>query len=773
MGASDKAVFLSYAREDAEAARRIAGALRGFGVEVWFDQNELRGGDAWDQQIRGQIKACALFVPVISATTQARDEAYFRLEWKLADDRTHLMAPGKAFILPVVIDDTPETVAAVPDSFGKAQWMRLPNGLPTPQFVERVSYLLQSPGKPAAESTLAASSRAAAPASASGKKSGPPGWVWAAATALAFVVAGGGAYLVLHKSPAPVRPVASSAVAAAPAAAPVVDSKSIAVLPLENMSEDKDTGFFADGVHEDLLTNLALVPELKVTSRTSVMQYRGTTKSIREIARELGVAYVLEGSVRRSGNKVRVTGQLIDTRTDEHVWAKAYDRDLTDIFSIQAELSREIAGALSAAISPETQKLLDRRPTENPVAYDDFLKGRDLRNNSPASSLPALNQAEAYFKSAVQQDPKFAAAWGELAIVHALHSFWGSDGSAARLAEADAAIGQAVRLAPDDPAVIESLGTYAYYAYRDYARATEQYEKLARLRPNDATVFSSLGLIQRRQGRWAESLGNLRRAVELDPGNVGYVRNIKDSLLHARRWDDLRAAHERLIALAPDKLRERLDAATDEFSATGSLQAADDLFARLTPAEREAPITIYFRKFWAIDRGDFAEFKRLDRLQPTLAEEEQPELAAIIAGAVYFATGDVAGLKARIAQPLADVQGRVKREPGNAIAWAFLADMEALAGNKDEARRIAQRAVEMMPESRDALDGPIFRFVAGWVAAVTGDKDGAIEEIRHLLGTVTPFSAADIRSNPAFLSLRGDARFEAMMNDPKNNQPLF
>jgi len=180
------------------------------------------------------------------------------------------------------------------------------------------------------------------------------------------------------------------------------------------MSEDKDSAFFADGVHEDILTNLALVNELKVVSRTTVTQYRDSKKTLKQIGDELGVAYILEGSVRRIGNKVRVTGQLINARTDEHVWAKSYDKDLTDVFAIQASLSQEIASALQAAITPQAQKFIERRPTENPVAYDAFLKGRDTRNNALAGRPAPLKQAEDYFQSAVDQDSKFAAAWGGL-----------------------------------------------------------------------------------------------------------------------------------------------------------------------------------------------------------------------------------------------------------------------------------------------------------------------------------------------------------------------
>ena len=779
---STQAIFLSYAHEDTDAARRIADALRSHGLEVWFDQNELRGGDTWDQKIRRQIKECALFLPLVSANTQMRKEGYFRLEWKLAAERTHLMAEGVPFLTPIVADNITESGALVPGEFLRVQWTRLPGALVTPQFIEQIKRLLtaQSPF------TQASTAETGSPrpvergeGSASPTKAGRrvPAAAWSAAIAAIVVAVIAGALswrrpaATASNAGAETRPPTAEKPAAPPPAN--ILNKSIAILPLANMSEDKDTGFFADGVHEDLLTNLALVPDLKVVSRTSVMQYRGTTKTMKQIGEELGVAYILEGSVRRSGNKVRVTGQLINTRTDEHVWAKSYDRDLTDIFAIQAALSQEIAGALSAAISPQTQKFLERRPTENPVAYDFYLRGRDLRNRSPTGAGPALREEEALFTSAVQQDPKFAAAWGELAGVHALNAFWGRDGSAERLAKGDAAIAKATQLAPEAPDVIRSVGTYAYYAHRDYPTATTQYEKLARLQPNDPTVFESLGLIQRRQGRWAESLANLRRAVELDPANISYVRNVLASLVKARRWDEVRAARQRLVELLPGQLREQLALADGEFAPTGSLAAADALLARLTPAERDSPVAVFFRKGWAVARGDYAEFKRLDQVQPSFEEIEDPRLSAWFAVDVYAAMGDHEALRARIAGPLAEARAQTQREPANPRAWAYLAAFEALAGDPVEAVRLVRKAIEMLPLSRDAVDGPALQLTLAWIYAVTGDKDRAIAGIVDLLRVPGDWSVADLRVSPGFKSLLGDPRFQALLNDPKNNAPLF
>src|SRR5271165_736816 len=529
-GTTQRAVFLSYAREDTAEAQRLADALRSQGVEAWLDQSELRGGDAWDQKIRRQIKECALFMPIISERTQARGEGYFRLEWKLAVERTHLMAEGVPFLAPVVVDATQEGAAVVPAEFLRVQWSRLPGSLPTPQFVEQVKRMLDAPR------------RAAAPAAPAPPKaaSAPPArrLAWLAGAVLAVAVLGV-VLVVLRRTPA--------APAAAPAEAAAVDPKSIAVLPFENMSVDKENAFFADGVHEDVLTNLSFIRDLSIVSRTSVMQYRGTTKPIKEIGRELGVAYVLEGSVRRDGGKVRVTGQLIDARTDKHVWAKSYDRDVTDIFAIQGELAQAIAEALQSVLSPETKVLLARRPTENARAYDDYVKARQARTGA---NFGSTGTAALLLEEAVHLDPKFAVAWAELGSLRALSYFKFENGNR-QIAPAKEAIDAAVRLAPDDPAVVEALGDYYYYGYRDYARATEQYLRLAQMRPNDPEMFYSLGLIQRRQGRMAEAIPNLRLGHKLDPDNVDYSLEFASSLGAVRRYDEAETLLRKVLEQHP------------------------------------------------------------------------------------------------------------------------------------------------------------------------------------------------------------------------------
>ena len=792
MSDATKPVFVSYAREDTDAARRIAEALRSHGVEVWFDQNELRGGDAWDGKIRKQINDCALFLPIVSQRTQERTKGYFRLEWKLAVEQMHLMLEGVPYLAPVVIDDTPESGAAVPPEFMKVQWTRLPGALPSPQFVEQIKRLLEAPRK-ATPGTRPAAVAPAASTSAAPRSSGSAKWVIAALSAAVLALV---SYVVLRPSAKDPTPAAKS-VAVAPAVAPVfaapvpaattlpslANDKSIAVLPFDNLSEDKDaSAFFADGMHEDILTNLANIPELRVVSRTSVMEYRHTTKKIPQIARELGVAYILEGSVRRSGNQVRITGQLIRAANDEHLWAKSYDRELTpkEIFAIQAALSTEIAGALKAAISPETKKLLERRPTENLAAYELYLKARALNRVVSAN----LEKRSNFLKEALALDPNFAEAWGELAVVHASHVFQMFDLTPERLAQADAAIKHAVSLSPDNPEIIFLLGRYASLGYRDYPRATALFEKIIRLQPNNAEWIAQLGFIQPRQGRWLESLTNIRRALELDPRNLGMMRNIVGALISGRRWTEAMALSRKFFETDPSYELEGGNvnsSARVEFLATGSTKQGDAWLAQLSPAQLASPPIMAWRKRWSGLKGDYAEWQRLDKIQPFDGQKVSRSEEAADAAMMIAAQGDMAGAATRLGGALAEVRAELLVQPSNAKLWAALSRMEALLGQKEAALRDARKAIELLPESVDAVLGTVFTANLAAVYAWTGDKDRAIAEITRLLripthstgDLVSVINIHALRVTPQFFPLRGDPRFEALLKDPKNHEPLF
>jgi TolB-like protein len=361
-----RAVFLSYASEDVGATERIATALRGAGIEVWFDRSELRGGDAWDRQIRKQIHDCALFIPIISAHAQARLEGYFRREWKLAADRTHDMAEEKAFLVPVVIDDTSERHASVPEKFRDVQWTYLLAGEASGTFIERVKGLLSHESAPAPElAPSAGSAMSGAPARAKqtvASRGLTRPWKRVVPVAIAAAAAVGLGYFALER----LKGSKPSAQAAA----------SIAVLPLANESGEASQQYFSDGLSEDLITALSQFPGLKVIGRTSSFQFRDSKEDSRSIGAKLGVAHLLEGSVRRSREVVRVSAELVDTADGTTQWSERYDRPYKDLFALQDEVTRAVAGALRTKLLPGEHAAAqsERPPGGSLEAYNALFK---------------------------------------------------------------------------------------------------------------------------------------------------------------------------------------------------------------------------------------------------------------------------------------------------------------------------------------------------------------------------------------------------------------
>ena len=352
-----KSIFLSYASQDALAAGRIGEALRAAGLEVWFDQSELRGGDAWDQLIRRRIRECRLFVPIISAHTQTRLEGYFRLEWRLAVERSHLMADGKAFLVPVAIDSVDERQAEVPEAFRAVQWTYLPGGVATPAFITRVAHLLAlAPAETHAATPASAAASPPVAATVAAPVSPASGSAWprrAVPIVLAVAALAAAAFFLLrpgHRAPAVAALPTPSAPVSTPAAGPAPPAHSVAVLPFTNMSGDAHDDYFSDGLSEELLNTLAAVQGLKVAARTSSFSFKGKDEAVGEIARKLNVAAVLEGSVRRDKSHVRISTELIDAGTGFQRWSQTYDRDLKDVLALQTDIATSVAAALKVKL---------------------------------------------------------------------------------------------------------------------------------------------------------------------------------------------------------------------------------------------------------------------------------------------------------------------------------------------------------------------------------------------------------------------------------------
>jgi TolB-like protein/Tfp pilus assembly protein PilF len=543
------AAFLSYASEDAAAAGRIAAALRAAGVEVWFDQSELRGGDAWDRQIRARIHDCRLFIAVISAGTEARDEGYFRREWKLAVDRTHDMSERKTFLLPVVIDHTAERGAAVPEKFREVQWTRLPGGETPPEFAARVARLMA--GEPATQTAAAGAAAPGQPAAGRGPASRPRALPLAV---LALIVAGLG-YLFIDKvvrrdaAPPAAGPAAAPAAAASAAPAFSPPPHSIAVLPFANLSGDPGQDYFSDGLTEELLNSLAAVEGLQVAARTSSFSFKGKDTDIGTIARKLDVGAVLEGSVRRSGRTVRITAQLINAVTGFHLWSKTYDRDLGDVLKLQTEIATAVANALKVTLLADTAARIEVGGTRNPAALDAYLRAGKLV--AAASEAHQYEPAIAAYGEATRLDPDYAAAFAGRSFVESLYASQGAVGTAIRehfdRALADAR--QAIALAPELASGHSALGFYLWNGVFDLRGASAEFERARALAPGSAAILQVYGLYAISMGNFPPGIADLRRAAELDPLNVASYYLLGRGLYWSHRYAEALPALDEATAL--------------------------------------------------------------------------------------------------------------------------------------------------------------------------------------------------------------------------------
>ena len=553
-----RAVFLSYASQDAEPAQRLCNALRGAGIEVWFDQSDLRGGDAWDQKIRQEIRDCTLFLPVISMHTAARHEGYFRLEWDLADQRSHMIARNKAFIVPVCLDQTPESGADVPESFQRVQWTRLAEGRNGEAFVGRV-YRLLSPDAPAPAATSVGASglststtgaAASAPTLPASRSSLP--WFVGALLILAIGYIAADKFLSSkHLIPAPEVP------AKAPVQAHVVNNQSIAVLPFVNMSPDKEQEYFADGLAEELLDLLAKTPGLHVVARTSSFSFKDKSDDIPTIAGKLKVANILEGSVRKSANRLRVTTQLVRAADGEHLWSETYDRETKDIFRVQDEIAAAVVAALKLKLAPG-QNISPRRST-NPDAYFQYLLGE--QSFSRGSNGDYLRSVAAY-RQAIALDPNYAAAYAGLA----LSEYYLADetGDPAGFERAMAAAEHAVALAPDQPMGYASRGDLRSVIAWDWAGAQSDFARALELDPNDPFVLRRHAQLLYSIGSLPEAITAARKVTDIDPFSAPAWRTLSEALYTNGEIPAAREAIHRSLAVDPANVQANNDLGTIE-----------------------------------------------------------------------------------------------------------------------------------------------------------------------------------------------------------------
>lgn len=539
------AVFLSYASQDAEAATRIAEALKAAGIEVWLDQNELAGGDVWDQSIRRQIKECALFVPILSSTTQSRREAYFRLEWKLADERTHHMAKGTPFLLPVTIDGTSDRGALVPESFLAAQWSRLPAGETPPAFVERVRRLLDV-GLVIDSTPAPPDNRSAGSAVPVKQKPQNQSRIWAVLAAVVIGAAVAAVALRRHKAPdsAPAKPAPASAM-------PQMDAKSVAVLPFADLSEGHNSEYFSDGISEELLNVLAKVPGLKVPARTSSFFFKGKNVPVQEIATKLNVAYVVEGTVQRSGDSVRINAQLIKAADGYQVWSDQFDRELKNVFALQDEIAGTIVKSLSLKLGASSAA---STAAVNPQAFELYVQGRQAWN---LRTTDGFARAELLLNRAIELSPDFTrarAALADVALLRAIYSYsigeFGQRNYPERL-NLVAQIEHVLVLDPDSAEAHASLGNALMQGW-DLVGAEHELRRAIALNPNYATAHHWLGIVLFADGLMDDGLAETRLSVELDPLSPAILSNESWALNGVGRHREALDFADRALALQPD-----------------------------------------------------------------------------------------------------------------------------------------------------------------------------------------------------------------------------
>jgi TolB-like protein/tetratricopeptide (TPR) repeat protein len=564
------AVFLSYASQDADAAQRICNALSAAGIEVWFDQSELRGGDIWDQKIRREIRDCALFIPIISQHTQERLEGYFRREWKLAIERTQDMAEQKHFLVPAVVDSTDDRNAIVPDLFRAVQWTRLPAGETPPAFVDRVKRLLS----PEASTTIRAPPRLQTGSGGANRTSVRATWSLTTGwlVALAVLVLAVGAYFAFHRGSiwkrAPFSPTEAGVAAFSP------PEHSVAVLPFINMSGDKEQEYFSEGLTEELLNSLADINGLQVAARTSAFSFQGKDIDLATIAHKLNVGAILEGSVRRSGHTVRITAQLINAVTGFHLWSKTYDRDLGDVLQLQTEIATAVAEALKVTLLGNVSARIELGGTRNPAAFDAYLRGLKLARIAAATTPMECQAPIDAFSEAITLDPNFALAYANRALITSEcagnSTVWLQQPNEGRM-RADAQ--RAITLAPSLADGYVALSRLEL-GFLKLEAADQACARALALGPGNAQVLYECSLQAAYLGHADTSISGARRGVALDPLNPLSHRALGGTLRFARRYEEAIAAYQASIAADPEHSAEAYALRGLSYYLAGNLSAA-------------------------------------------------------------------------------------------------------------------------------------------------------------------------------------------------------
>ena len=621
--------------------------------------------------------------------------------------------------------------------------------------------------EPAKLSSRAREPNAALPGSYTSNRRGKP--VLAAALLSSLALAMGFGIWSLSRQLAP-----ESASPEATALA-VLPEKSIAVLPLKNLTEDKGNAFLADGVQDDIRTALAKVADLKVINRTSVNTYAaGTRRNLREIAQTLGVAFILEGSVRQSGEKVRISVQLTDARSGAPAWEESYERDLADVFAIQSDVVQQILSRLQATVSPKEKTAIDERPTKDLIAYGLYVRAKALvaTISLNAQINEKLREAVSLLDQAIARDPDFFLAYCQLAAAHNYLYFFGLDHTPARLALADGALKTIIRLRPDAGEAHLARADFLYRCYLDYEKARAELDIAKRTLPNNSDIFELTGYIDRRQGLWNESARSLQRAIALDPRNFFILQQIALSYQEFQQFRAMAAALDRALILIPHDLDTQVTRALVDLEWRADPRPLrETIRTNLSENPATAPDLAAQWFYLALCERDAAAITEALAAIPdsgTALDLNFPR--SFCEGVAARARGDEATAHAAFLAAHAELERTVSEQPGYGPALCVLGLIDAALGRKDEALREGRRAIELLPITKDSIDGAELMKYVGVIYAWCGEKDLAIKQIAATLKIPNTLSYGNLKLHPNWDSLRGDPRFEKIITDlaPKN-----
>jgi TolB-like protein/Flp pilus assembly protein TadD len=738
-------VFVSYSSKDKASADTICQRLESEGITCWIAPRDVDAGTDWTERIIQAIDSCQVFVLVFSENANHSD--HVRREVAKA-------CSSRLAVIPVRIAN------AVPSSslayfLGTVHWLDAvipPLDKHLSILTQRVKQLLEDQKKSANETKIIPKTEIR-PTVSAGKR--------ARGIVAALLV---GAGMVIASWWFDRKPLLTE-----------LPAKSIAVLPFENISPNKDDGYFADGVQDEILNNLAKIAQLKVISRTSVMQYRTyARRDLRQIAKALGVANIVEGTVRRDGNHVRVSTKLIDARDDNMVWADSYDRDLIDIFAIQSDVAQTIARKLTATLSAEELKQIEAKPTGNLEAYDLYLQASELIAGAEISLFTAnveapLKKAISSLEGAVQVDSKFTLAYCAAARAHDL-LYVTTDPTRARRERGDAAVDNALRLQPDLPEAHLAYADHLYRGYRDYERARVQLATAKHGLPNSSKAMMLEAYMDRRQGDFGKAVTRLNEAITLDPRNPIAIRELANSLYLTREFTAAGQAYDRAIELAPDQPMLKVEKALY----VGRQKNGDDTPLRSAIAALPAALAddrdvLSYRLICALDDRDWKQVRQLlDKLNGGDDEgyfSYAPVPVPIDCYYILLARlqGEPPSISPGFSQTREKLNEKVLAAPENAKLLSNLAVVDALLGKKEDAVREAKQAAEMCPTFKDALAGPGILMNLAFVYAWTHEVDLAFTTLVPLITTPNGIYCGELRLDPHWEPLRQDPRYQKLL----------